>query len=272
LYKVLVKGKFGPEELVANYTPVRTDYSRNALQLINSKWEEFIKFNPKSFNGPLFRVESWSTYAHKRRVRIRLDVGDTDYKEFVGTRDPEFIKAIGREKIANPLSVGAVLITGDNKIILGRRSSTIDGSKSSISIVAGYLDPRKDLKNISKNGIKSGQVRSVDIFYGITREIFEETGVKVNHIVDLFCIGLIDNKEQKQMNLPFYARLNISSDEVISKSTTISDPEFSDIFFIGNTEQSIGKFIKSKSNKFSDLLIPTLKIYTEFITKEVTRS
>ncbi len=58
------------------------------------------------------------------------------------------------------------------------RSPTTDGSKSSTSIIAGYLDPSKDIKHICKNGIKSDQVRSVGIFYGIAREMFEQTEIK----------------------------------------------------------------------------------------------
>jgi hypothetical protein len=60
---------------------------------------------------------------------------------FVGTRNPEFIATFGKEQISNPLSAGAVLITKDNKLILGRRSSSIDGSKYALSVIAGYLDP-----------------------------------------------------------------------------------------------------------------------------------
>jgi hypothetical protein len=103
-----------------------------------------------------------------------LHLTDTDYKDFVGTRTPEFIAAFGKEKIANPLSAGAVLITEDNMLLLVRRSSSIDGSKSAISVIAGYMDPQKGVVcNSKKDGPDYADI--VDIFHGIEREIFEES-------------------------------------------------------------------------------------------------
>ena len=48
--------------------------------------------------------------------------------------------------MASPLSVGALLVTQDNKIILGKRSSAdTDIGKNKISVIGGYLDPNDDL-------------------------------------------------------------------------------------------------------------------------------
>ena len=97
-------------------------------------------------------------------VEVQLD--DTDYKELVGTRGHEFIRRYGREQSANPLSVGAVLVTMDNRIILGKRSAAgIDVGKSAISVPAGCVDPKKDTSTIIDNN-----ENSIDIFNAIRRE------------------------------------------------------------------------------------------------------
>jgi 8-oxo-dGTP pyrophosphatase MutT (NUDIX family) len=261
--EIMAKGKFEREDLVVKYKPGRESYYHKALELIELKWNEFLALNPNSYNGQLFRVDKWSYFQSRDGIHnIGLHLTDTDYKEFVGTRDREFIATFGKEKTANPLSAGAVLITKDNKIILGRRSSSIDGSKSAFSVIAGFLDPQKDCVRVHKTG-GSGYADKVDIFHGIKREIYEETGIAANDIVELICLGLIANRKQNQMNVPFCASLNITSDEVIVKRSKSLDPEFSEILFVHNDVRSINEFTNAQSNEFSDLLTPTLEIYSE---------
>ena len=150
--------------------------------------------------------------------------------------------------------MGAVLITEDNKLILGRRSLSIDGSKYALSVIAGYLDPQKDILHIhNKDG--SDYVDIVDIFHGIEREIYEETGIAAYEVVELVCLGIIANWKQNQMNIPFCGTLNISSDEVIT--------EFSEILFVQNDLRSINEFMNTQSNEFSDLLNSTPGIYSD---------
>lgn len=150
------------------------------------------------------------------------------------------------------------MVTSDNKLVFGKRSSVIDAEKNTISVVAGYLDPRKDFVRQTN----SDSNHKIDIFYGIQREIQEETGIQHVDIVHLFCIGLIDNKQHNQMNIPFCANLSMSSNEIIKKREKLSNIEFSELLFIDNTKQSISKLIEMYANKFSDLMVPILGIYT----------
>ena len=156
------------------------------------------------------------------------------------------------------------MITKDNKLILGRRSSSIDGSKYALSVIAGYLDPQKDILRIhNKDG--SDYVDFVDIFHGIEREIYEETGIAAYDIVELVCLGIIANRKENQMNIPFCGTLNISSDEIVivTKRSKTQDSEFSEILFVQNDLRSINEFMNAQSNEFSDLLNSTLEIYSD---------
>ena len=153
------------------------------------------------------------------------------------------------------------MITKDDKLILGR-SSSIDGSKYAPSVIAGYLDPQKDILRIhNKDG--SVYVDFVDIFHGIEREIYEEIGIAAYDIVELVCLGIIANRKENQMNIPFCGTLNISSDEVVTKISKTQDSEFSEILFVQNDLRSINEFINAQSNEFSDLLNSTLEIYSD---------
>jgi 8-oxo-dGTP pyrophosphatase MutT (NUDIX family) len=126
-------------------------------------------------------------------------------------------------------------VTKDNKIILRKRSAVdTDIGKNKISVIGGYLDPSNDFYNRNNNNIV------VDIFGAAKREIYEETGLDKN-ILDLICIGLIDNKEHNQINLLFYAKLDISVEQIKANIMIPQEIEFSQIITIDSSVQSIAQ-------------------------------
>jgi 8-oxo-dGTP pyrophosphatase MutT (NUDIX family) len=265
LSHIIIAGRFYDSDIKVIYRHKRLNQTNNALQFIESNWKEFVKNNTKSFNGKLSRVDS--CYIRKKNKNgkenlIELQLSDTDYKEFVGTRGYEFIRRYGREQSANPLSVGAVLVTRDNRIILGERSAAgIDAGKSTISVPAGYIDPKKDVTSTSNKNNKN----SIDIFNAIRREIYEEIGIEEKDIGDLICIGLIDNKEQNQISASFYCKLTILSKELMKKNGPKKEAEFSQIIMIENSVQSIDDFINASQDELSDIIVPTLEMYKNLI-------
>jgi 8-oxo-dGTP pyrophosphatase MutT (NUDIX family) len=248
---IITTGNFYPGSINICYVSRRIHQTRDAVKFIESKWSDFVNKTSIAFNGKLFRVDGYNTVENNL---IELNLSDTDYKEFVGTRDHEFIRRFGRENAAIPLSVGAVIVTKDNKIVLGKRAKDIDIGKSKISVAAGYLDPEKDIVNSANSD------NTLDIFSGIKREIYEETGVTNRDIVGLACMGLIDNKEQNQINAPFYCKLDIFAKEFETNKMP-QQAEFSQIIMIDNTVRSIDDFINGPENELSDVLVPTLSMY-----------
>jgi hypothetical protein len=79
------------------------------------------------------------------------------------------------------------------------------------------------------------------------------------------CMGLIDNKENNQINMPFYCKLNIPANEFEVKNASSSQEEFSKIVIIDNSVQSIDDFISAPENQLSDIIVPTLWIYKDLI-------
>jgi 8-oxo-dGTP pyrophosphatase MutT (NUDIX family) len=250
----ITTGKFYPNTIKALYKPRRINQTLDAIKFIESKWSDFVNNQSIAFNGRLFRVDRYII----ENNRIEIHLSDTDYKEFVGTRDHDFIGRFGRENAANPLSVGAVIVTKDNKIVLGKRAEDIDIGKSKISVAAGYLDPEKDMVNSANSD------NTLDIFSGIKREIYEETGITNRDIVDLVCMGLINNKEKNQINAPFYCKLDISAKEFETNKRP-QQAEFSQIIMVDNTVRSIDDFINRPENELSDVLVPTLSMYKSLI-------
>jgi ABC-type Fe3+-citrate transport system substrate-binding protein len=120
--------------------------------------------------------------------------------------------------------------------MLGKRpEGIVDVCKSKVSVVACYLDPQQDMVN---SATANDDNNNIDIFSLVKREIYEETGIiEEKHIVDLICMGLIDNKEKNQINVPFCCKLNIPAK-------------------VGNASE----------NELSDIIVPSLCIYDETIT------
>jgi 8-oxo-dGTP pyrophosphatase MutT (NUDIX family) len=258
---IIAKGKFYLDNINVFYKSGRISQSKDAIQFIESKWTQFVANNPNSFSGALVRVDSYNVQNNNNNL-IELQLSDTDYKEFVGTRDCEFVRRFGIQYTANPLSVGAVLVTKDNKIVLGKRAEhMVDVGKSKVSVVAGYLDPKQDMVNSPTDN------NNIDIFSAVKREIYEETGIiEEKHIVDLICLGLIDNKEKNQINVPFYCKLNIPAKEFeVKDKSSPHELEFSKIVIIDNSVKSIDDFINAAENELSDIIVPTLCIYKDLI-------
>src|SRR2546423_3611167 len=103
-YQILTQGKFYSYDIMIFYNHnSRIIQSLERLEFIESKWREFTSNNPKTFNGRLFRVDDYNILSSKNNL-IELQLGNTDYKEFIGTQDPEFINRFGKKYTANPLS------------------------------------------------------------------------------------------------------------------------------------------------------------------------
>jgi 8-oxo-dGTP pyrophosphatase MutT (NUDIX family) len=251
--EILVIGKFAKDQLITHYESRKTLFPHRLKNIIETRWLEFKSSNPEAFNGPLLKVHKYKIHKNFGRVtRIDLHLTETDYKEFVGTRDSKFVTKFG----ANPLSTSTVIVTRDNKLIFGKRSSDVDTSKFKISVLAGYIDPNKDIMTLANGN------RQVDIFEGAIREVCEESGIQRSNIIDFTCLGLLYNTEQNQTNVPFYARLNISGKDLARFHKKMRDTEFSEFIIIENCRPSIRKFEELHYSEFSDVMSPVLELYT----------
>jgi 8-oxo-dGTP pyrophosphatase MutT (NUDIX family) len=261
----VAQGILHRKDISIYYIQKRIAQDQDSLHSINYRWSTFLSRNPNSFNGRLCRVDGYRIYgARENAGSLDLYLSDTDYKEFVGTRESLFESRFGKEKMANPLSVAAILVSNDSKLLIGRRSSNTDASKSSFSVVAGYIDPEKDISD-GYNHVTATSMKKIDIFNGMIREIYEETGIKEGEIKQLICIGLLDNKKHNQINIPFYSILDISASEILQRGSSHSSKEFSELFTIDDTKEAIEAFLKTTEDQLSDIIVPILHIYRSVI-------
>jgi 8-oxo-dGTP pyrophosphatase MutT (NUDIX family) len=224
--KIVTEGKLQSENIDCFYSPVRISFNDNERSYIDKKWNYEVKKKPSIFDGKLFHVKRQEFLL----PRLVFDTCMSSFKEWIGTKRNEFKKLFGQNRIIKPLSVGSMIVTSDNKWIIGRRLETYD-FEGRYTLLAGYMDPDRDIVNFRP-----------DPFFAIKREIEEETGINKNRdISNIACLGL-DCTDQPY--LAFSTQLGISYDELISNMP--EEKEFRNFEAYQYEMQSIENFITSK--------------------------
>jgi hypothetical protein len=189
---------FHQENIDFFYRPSRILFNKTERSYMDKEWDKELKREPSLFDGKLFHV------CRQELLLSQLEfyMGIASFKEWIDTKGNEFIARFRKDRVVRPLSVGSMIITSDNKWIIGRRLNTYD-FKGQYTLIAGYMDPDNDIVNSKP-----------DPFFAITREIEEETGINKNKdISDIVCLGS-DGTDQPY--LAFRTQLRISYSELIS--------------------------------------------------------
>jgi len=248
-FKILVKGVFYPEDLDISYINKDIEYSKKAVDFINRI------VRTKVVDGKLFRVISYKTQDHK----LSLVLGNTSYKYFIGSIDKRFISNFGLKKLANPLSVGAVIVTSDCRIVIGKRLSKLTINPGKYSTVAGMMDREKDFSN-----------GKPDPFKAILRELYEEIGVEKRHVKEIVLLGLIYNEDYYQTYLPFYIKIDIPSNILKQqlKCQSIFTKEFERFIYLKLNEESIANFIVKNHKQISQTCLGNILLFGERVFGE----
>lgn len=223
--------------------------SADAIRYIHQEWNKAKNQDSLMFAGNLAAVTGYTT----SDKRIWINTIHTTYDDFFVSKTDEFLEQFPYEIPANPLSVGIVLVTNDDKIPFGIRSKRMALQKNTATIPSGMVD-ENDLSNNNR----------IDCFNTVQRETFEETGIPEYCLSEICCMGLVWNKSHKQTYLPFYGRTNLDSDEI----TKIFDDkcrEFSRMMFLPNSLPGI--YDAMNLEPISDIVKPTLEIYAGLFEK-----
>jgi len=104
------------ENIYCLYSPIRIRFQDNEKLFIEREWEKEVKRKPTIFNGKLFHVK-------RQEFLLPWLVFDTcmsSFKEWIGTKSNRFKELFGQNRIIKPMSVGTMIVTADNKWIIGR--------------------------------------------------------------------------------------------------------------------------------------------------------
>ena len=253
-FEILARGLFRPSQLVITYNPVLRMPANPAIQQwMDELWEQKLASARERsiplFDAPLYRFVDGETPGDGT---LHLTLGDTDYKEYVTTRSPEFSQSRRRAELGNALAVCSVVETSDGYILLDKRRS-VDVYAGRYHVIGGFFERGRDsLENARP-----------DPFGAMRREIREETGIAAADIAEQYCLGLVYDLATPHAELCFLTRLHIPLSEV--KTRVPEEDEIKQLETLHVTERSLRDFITRHHGNISATGEPNLLLYGELL-------
>ena len=242
-FKILIDGVFDEIDVEVIYSD---EFKRAMLK--NKDTEEFIEtqWNAKVheakekgikiFNGPLFRLNDLRSTDNKQLI---LELGRTDYKEYVGTRTEEFHHNNNFRTLANPLAICAAIISREGKIVVERRGE-VDVYSGQYHVIGGFMDRSFDFV---------GNIPSP--FKAIRREIKEEIGLSLKN-TRLLLGGIAYDLITPHPEMCFFVEVDLSCKDISDIFLTHEvDQEVHRLEFIGGSKDELIEFITSHHGSIS---------------------
>jgi len=201
------------------YSPKRAPFADEMQDFIKTKWKEAKQKWPRMYNDKLYHV----TKKEYSELNIVFHTIDSDYQEYVGTRNSEFKKLFGTDFVVNPLSIGLLVATSDYKILIGRRKF-VDTWEGFYSTVAGYVQHPKRPET------------PPDLNETINQELFQEAAIVSKDIVNVNFLGSFGDSY-----LIYEVKVKVAYSELVSRKP--SEVEFARLEYIENADDALELFV-----------------------------
>ena len=292
-FEILARGLYRPDQLAITYDPsLRMPTTPAIQQWMDTLWQQKLAIaqekNIPLYDSKLFRLihvetrhagrqgnitpvgagEEWrgegtlgSPWGGKGNEppRLHLIFGNTSYKEYVTTREPEFARGRDRQQLSNALAVCSVVETTDGHILLDKRQG-VDVYAGRYHVIGGFFERDLDTSITNEtNETSETSETNPDPFAAIRREIREETGIQAADIAEQYCLGVVYDLATPHAELCFLTRLNIPLHEV--RQRVPEENEIKQLFSLHVTEESLRDFILTNHGNISATGEPNLLIY-----------
>ncbi|KAL2077079.1 hypothetical protein ACEWY4_026583 [Coilia grayii] len=192
---------------------------------------------------------------HSKAVVLRLQLGLTCYKDYLGTNWSETVSELqshGRVQLgdaqallAQPLGVGAVMATADGQVVLLRRSHKVAEAAGLLDIPGGHPEPKAVCKGVSEESITmellEGREDAVlmEIFSSVLAEIRDEVNVPLSCLSEPILLGIaLNHTSAGRPSAEFYVRCSLTAEQV-KAAYWLGGPEANestDVVFLRETE------------------------------------
>ena len=236
-FAMVIAQRFGQECLSQSWSRRELPRSVSSTGEIARIWEAELavarESNRRLFNGPLIRLDR----ATVRGKFLHFELGTTCYRDFLSTNLQGLSAAARTDPPANPLGISAVVVTRDGYLVLGRRNETV-------AYHAGFLHTFGGLVEVVDR-LGDG---NVDVFRAIRRELREELAVADEEILGMVITGIVRDREIRQPELLFDARLSLSRPEVADRfDAAARDQEHSSWEFVRDEPDAVVPFLRRAS-------------------------
>lgn len=205
-------GRFASSRLRTDFDPAPRPTQPAIEEMIAAEWDRRVedarRRNVLLFNGALYRYVAHRLDGAASAASIELVVGDTCYRDFVGTNlhNHHRLGEFPWNCYANPIGTTATLTTADGQIVYGRRSNRVAYHASHVHTFGGALEP----SDRDADG-------RIDAFGSVIRELNEELGLNAGDVGEIVAIGLVRDHEIRQPELLFEADTRLSFTELVAR-------------------------------------------------------
>lgn len=247
---------WGPRDIIIEEgAPMtRTVEDMDIFQRIEETWSakfrDALEKGKILFAGPQYRLSKYEILADGR---MKLALGPTDYREFIGTnaeagKDSVWLEELysrgktryndGNAFFSNALAICSVVITADEKIIIGLRSDKVAEYPRCWHTIGGHPDPKPFLP-----------ARKIDLFKAMEEEIEEELLVDKEEISSIRLSGLAENVHTLKPELVFFTQLTCSFEDLKNRRVENKADEHFRIF--GTYTEDLREFLINNQTNFS---------------------
>ncbi|KAL7858477.1 hypothetical protein AOLI_G00185790 [Acnodon oligacanthus] len=184
------------------------------------------KETPRDANAVSLRKPS-----EHREVVLSLQLGLTCYKDFLGTNWSQEAVSLQRRGevefgdpqafLAQPLGVGAVLVTSDGQVVLLRRSRRVAEAAGLLDIPGGHPEPKAVCQGVSEEAINvdlmQGCERAVvaELFSSVCAEVRDEVNVPLSFLSAPVLMGIaLNHTSSGRPSAEFYVRCSLTMEDV----------------------------------------------------------
>src|SRR5438132_3085080 len=249
-FEILVRGLSRPHQLDTTYDPLLVMPTTPSIQQwMDTLWQQKLAIAQEKkiplFDSQLFRLVSAEA---RPGGAPRLVLGNTSYKEYVTTREPEFAQGRSRQELGNALSVCSVIETNDGYILLDKRQG-VDVYAGRYHVIGGFFERDRD-STVSKQPAP---------FEAMRREIREETGIQLADIHEQYCLGVVYDVATPHGEMCFLTKLNIPLAEVYERVP--EEDEIKQLLSLEATPEGLSEFIVKNHGNISATGEPNLLMY-----------
>lgn len=193
---------------------------------ITAIWETRLQTQPWIFDAPKFRLHSATLASSSPPPQLLLNLGLTSYRDFLGTNwssSASWLRQQGatdwgdkQAYLADPLGVGATLVTADDFLVLLRRSQQVAEAPGMVDVPGGHPEPQALCSGgIPQHKDLPGELVVRELFSSVLQEICDEVNLPLHTLSQPLLLGIACNETSAgRASAEFYVQCGLTSEEV----------------------------------------------------------
>lgn len=179
--------------------------------VVDHRWATHRRLWPDSYDGALPKLTDVKAVGS---AAIELSIQATRYSRYIASRTQAIIRG-DVEYDANPLGMTCIVISQDDRFLIGRRSEHAEQNPGRLYVVGGYPELHQDV------------AAGIDLKLELFRELEEEIDLKKTETTLVKVLGLEYDKTFLHPEIFFSVQASLKAEQLLHRSTAHQNAEFS---------------------------------------------